>query len=252
MDLKLKNKKVLVTACSQGIGKEIAIGFSKEKTKCFLVSRNKKKLLSLKKSLDKNIKGNQIFDYDLTKQEDMEKLFDYFKNKPAPDFLIHNIGGTLGKKSVFSTFEDWIKVIDFNLGIAIKLNNFFIPKMLKQGSGKIVHISSISAIALRGSAPYAASKTLLNSYITTLARELGEKNITVSGIMPGALFAKGGHWDDVKKNNPKKMHDFLRHHHAICRLGRANEVSPWALFLCSQFATKFTTGAIINIDGGTM
>ena len=73
--------------------------------------------------------------------------------------------------------DDWIKVINFNVGIAIKINNFFIPKMIKRKSGKIVHISSISAIALRGSAPYAASETLLNSYITTLARELGKHEI---------------------------------------------------------------------------
>ncbi len=252
MDLKIKNKKVLITACSQGIGREVALDFSREKTKCFLVSRNKNKLLNLKKKLDKNTKGNYILNLDLTKEDDINKLFEYFRSKPAPDFLVHNIGGTLDKKSVFSNFDDWIKVINFNVGIAIKLNNFFIPKMIKRGSGKIVHISSISAIALRGSGPYAASKTLLNSYITTLARELGEKNIVVSGIMPGALFAKGGHWDNVKKNNPTKMYDFLRHHHAIGRLGRANEVSPWALFLCSQYATKFSTGSIINIDGGTM
>ena len=124
--------------------------------------------------------------------------------------------------------------------------------MIKKKNGKIVHISSISAIALRGSAPYAASKTLLNSYITTLARELGSHEIVVSGIMPGALYAKGGHWDKVKKTNPQKMKDFLRHHHAIGRLGLAKEISPWVLFLCSKYSTKFSTGSIINIDGGTM
>ena len=48
------------------------------------------------------------------------------------------------------------------------------------------------------------------------------------------------------------MKDFLRHHHAIGRLGLANEISPWVLFLCSKYSTKFSTGSIINIDGGTM
>ena len=54
------------------------------------------------------------------------------------------------------------------------------------------------------------------------------------------------------KTDPKKMKDFLRHHHAIGRLGLANEISPWVLFLCSKYSTKFSTGSIINIDGGTM
>ncbi len=251
MNLNLKNKYVLITACSQGIGEQVALDFAKEGTKCILVSRNRKKLLNLKKKLDKHVGGNIVIDCDLTKDTDIRKMFNSLRDK-TPDFLVHNIGGTLEKKSAMSSFDDWIKVINFNVGIAIKINNFFIPKMIKRKSGKIVHISSISAIALRGSAPYAASKTLLNSYITTLARELGKHEIVVSGIMPGALYAKGGHWDLVKKTNPKKMKDFLRHHHAIGRLGLANEISPWVLFLCSKYSTKFSTGSIINIDGGTM
>ncbi len=251
MNLNLKNKSALITACSQGIGEQVAIDFAKQGTKCFLISRNHKKLVKLKKKLDKYVKGNVIISCDITKDTDLYSALKYFKNK-TPNFIIHNIGGTLDKKSAMSNFDDWIKVINFNVGIAIKINNFFIPKMIKKKMGKIVHISSISAIALRGSAPYASSKTLLNSYITTLARELGKHDIVVSGVMPGALYAKGGHWDNVKKTNPTKMHDFLRHHHAIGRLGLAKEISPWVLFLCSKYATKFSTGSIINIDGGTM
>ena len=251
MNLNLKKKSVLITACSQGIGEQVAINFAREGTKCFLVSRNKQKLIKLKNKVDKYVKGNVVLSYDITDDGQLFEMLKYFKNK-TPDFLVHNIGGTLEKKSAMSNFDDWIKVINFNVGIAIKINNFFIPKMIKRKKGKIVHVSSISAIALRGSAPYAASKTLLNSYITTLARELGKYEIVVSGIMPGALFAKGGHWDNVKKTNPTKMHDFLRHHHAIGRLGFASEISPWVLFLCSKYATKFSTGSIINIDGGTM
>ena len=74
---------------------------------------------------------------------------------------MNNIGGTLDKKSAMSDYYDWQKVINFNVDFN-KLNNFFIPKMLKKTSCKIVHISSISAISLRGSAPYAASKTFPN------------------------------------------------------------------------------------------
>ena len=251
MNLDLKNKTALITACSQGIGEKVALDFAKEGTRCFLLSRNEKKLKILKKKLDSYVKGNIIISCDLTNDNSLYEALKYFSNK-TPDFLVHNIGGTLEKKSAMVSFEDWIKVINFNVGIAIKINNFFIPKMIKNKKGKIVHISSISAIALRGSAPYASSKTLLNSYITTLARELGKYEIVVSGVMPGALYAKGGHWDNVKKTNPKKMHDFLRHHHAIGRLGLAKEISPWVLFLCSKYATKFSTGSIINIDGGTM
>ena len=112
-------------------------------------------------------------------------------------------------------------------------------------------ISSISAQSLRGSAPYGASKALLNAYVQTLGRELATSGIVVSAVMPGAFTAKGGHWDKIKKNNPKMMRDFLRHHHAIGRLGEAKEIAPWILFLCSKYST-FSVGTLINVDGGTM
>ena len=54
-------------------------------------------------------------------------MLNFLRNK-TPDFLVHNIGGTLEKKSAMSSFDDWIKVINFNVGIAIKINNFLYPK----------------------------------------------------------------------------------------------------------------------------
>ena len=81
---------------------------------------------------------------------------------------------------------------------------------------------------------------------------LAKDNIVVSAIMPGSIIAKGTHWDNIRKTNPKMMKDFLRHHHATGRLGLASEISPWVMFLCSSYATPFVTGANINIDGGTM
>ena len=80
----------------------------------------------MKKKLDKHVGGNIIIDCDLTKDDDLRKMLNFLRNK-TPDFLVHNIGGTLEKKSAMSSFDDWIKVINFNIGIVIKINNF-IPK----------------------------------------------------------------------------------------------------------------------------
>ena len=103
-----------------------------------------------------------------------------------------------------STLEDWELVLRFNVGIAITINNLIIPKMIEKKYGRIVHISSISGESLRGSAPYGASKAFLNAYIKVLAREVAENNIVVSGVLPGAIYAQGGHWDEnssINKNN---------------------------------------------------
>jgi 3-oxoacyl-[acyl-carrier protein] reductase len=251
MDLGLKGKTVLITAPTQGIGKSVAELFSKNKTKCILVSRDLIKLNQLKNKLDKNIKGNIVYSCDLKNDEELNGFLSFLKKRKCPDFVVHNIGGTLSQKHPNVEYSKWLEVINFNVGIAIKINNYLIPKMKKNNNHKIVHISSISGVTYRGSAPYACSKTLLNSYIKTLGMFLAKKNIVVSGIMPGALFSKGGHWDKIKKTKPYIIKDFLRHHHAIQRFGYPEEVAIWALYLCSKYTTAFAAGSIINIDGGT-
>jgi 3-oxoacyl-[acyl-carrier protein] reductase len=252
MDLKLKNKVALITAPTQGIGKSIAVLLAKNKVKCILVSRNEKKLKALKKKLDKCVKNNEYFVCDLKKNNELKKFMDFLKKKKCPDFLIHNIGGTLNQKKPTVDYLNWLEVLNFNAGIAIKLNNELIPRMKKKNNYKIIHISSISALSLRGSAPYACSKNFLNSYVTTLARHLANRKIVVSALLPGSLLEKGGHWDWVKKNKPEIVSDFLRHHQAIGRFGKAAEIAPWVLFMCSEYATSFSTGTLINLDGGTM
>ena len=252
MNLNLKNKVALITAPTEGIGKSIAELFAKNKIRCIPVSRNENKLKSLKKKLDKNVKNNEYFVCDLKKDDELKKFINFLKKKKCPDFLIHNIGGTLNQKEPTVGYSNWLEVLNFNVGISIKLNNELIPRMKKKNNYKIIHISSIAALSLRGSAPYSCSKNFLNSYVTTLARHLASRKIVVSAILPGALLEKRGHWDWVKKHKPEMISDFLRHHQAIGRFGKAAEVAPWVLFMCSEYATSFSTGTLINLDGGTM
>jgi NAD(P)-dependent dehydrogenase (short-subunit alcohol dehydrogenase family) len=80
----------------------------------------------------------------------------------------------------------------------------------------------------------------------------------ISAIMPGAVYAPGGPWDENSEINRKdpeaflrKRADFLRHHHAVGRLGTAEEIAPFAAFLASRFAT-FAQGSLVPVDGGTM
>tara|TARA_Y100000590_G_C15719559_1_gene1013084 strand:- start:862 stop:1623 length:762 start_codon:yes stop_codon:yes gene_type:complete len=253
MNLGIKGKKVVITGASQGIGLEIAEQFSLEGASVTIISSNEKKLNRAFKTINKKSKKIKHFKIlaDLTNDYKLSVAIEKILKNSIPDIIIHNIGGTLQVKSPLASYKDWLKVINFNVGIAMKINNKIIPHMKKRKSGKIVHVSSISSQSLRGSAPYAASKAFLNAYVQTLARDLATSGIVVSAVLPGAIYSKGGHWDIVKKTNPKKMHDFLRHHHAIGRLGKAKEIAPWVLFLCSNYST-FSAGTLINVDGGTM
>ena len=67
----------------------------------------------------------------------------------------------------------------------------------------------------------------------------------------GAIIAEGGHWEEISKHNPAMMADFLRHHHAVGRLGTAEEIAAFAVFMASELVT-FAQGSLIPVDGGTM
>ena len=256
MRLNLENKYAIITGASQGLGLDIAKQLANEGVKCILLSRNNKKLKCAISQLQGD--GHLFYSIDLLNFNDLRRLLRSIIKKYIISIVIHNVGGTLDVKSSQSSFKDWDNVWRFNVGIAICINELLVLHMKYNKFGRIVHISSISAISLRGSGPYAAMKTLLNSYIKVLGRELATFPIIVSGIMPGSIFTKNGHWDEDSTKNKKnairykrKKKDFLRQHQAIGRLGEVNEISPWVVFLCSDKAT-FANGTIIEIDGGTM
>ncbi len=256
MDLKLRNKTAIITGASQGIGLEIARSLAAEGVRCILISRNSNTLKLAVKSLPGN--GHEYHSLDLMVPGLAERTISKILEVQKIDICIHNLGGTLGVKSSTADIDDWFNVLMFNVGVAIRINNLLIPKMIDANYGRIVHISSISGESLRGSAPYAAAKAFLNAYIKVLARENAQNNIVISGVLPGAIYSEGGHWDENSPHNAididafyKKKEDFLRHHHAVGRLGLASEISPWVSFLCSEQAS-FAIGTLIPIDGGTM
>ncbi len=91
-----------------------------------------------------------------------------------------------------------------------------------------------------------------------VGRSLAPEGIVFSALMPGSIYSPGGDWDEESEKNRhdreffrKKRADFLRHHQAIGRLGVADEVASFAVFMASQLVT-LATGAVIPVDGGTM
>lgn len=252
MDLGIKGKKVLVTGASQGIGREIALAFAEEDCKVAVISRRKDKLIELVKEMGGETKGHSYYVGDMLEEGKPRKAIESLTLEGGGfEIAVHNIGGTLNLKNPLASAEEWCKVWHNNVGIAIEMNALLVPQMQKNNWGRIIHISSISAESVRGSTPYAAAKAYLNAYVKGIGRSFAKDNIVVSAIMPGAIWEEGGHWDNIRKNKPEIEKDFLRHHHAIGRLGRAEEIAPFILFMASKWVT-FAQAAIIPVDGGTM
>ena len=252
MDLGITDKRVLVTAASQGIGQAIALAFAAENCRVAVVARREQELKQLVEDMGGPSKGHAHCVMDLMGEGNPTAALQQLDADNDPfDIVIHNIGGTLQVKNPLAPMTDWQKVWRFNVGIAIEINDVVAPAMQQKEWGRIIHISSISGESLRGSGPYGAAKAYLNAYTKVLGRALAPTGVVVSAVLPGAVYAPGGHWDNVAKTNPTMKADFLRHHHAIGRLGTADEIAPFAVFLASKYVS-FAQGACINVDGGTM
>ena len=255
MLIELKNKNVLIIGASKGLGEYLARYISKYSSRILLVARNTEKLKQLK--IDLSPIDCEYFAIDMLEQNSTELLCDFMKKIDfEPDVLIHNMGGGLGKKNPLSIKQDYLDVWNFNVGVQIEINSKIIPKMIKKKWGRIVSISSILAKnggipfePFGGSIHYNSSKSYLNSYNKGLSRELAKYNIVVSTVMPGVLLSEGKYWHKMIEKQPELVNDFLDKHVSKKRFGLYEEIAPFVLLLCSEYAT-YCSGTEINIDGG--
>ncbi len=257
MDLGLKNKRVVITGSSRGLGREIAKQFFSEGALLTLVARNENQLKSLIGDFGGKKNRHNFIVSDLRKKGEPTKVAkEIIKNNKKIDIVVHNLGGSLGSTDIFSDLENWSDNWMFNAGVTIELNKIFGPHMIKNKWGRIIHISSSNAITggttSEGEAPapaYSCAKSYLNMYSKVLGREVAKHNIIVSNIMPGVLKSEGKYWDRLSKSNPKLVKNYLKNHHAIDRFGKFEEIAPFVLMLASKYAT-FASCANLNIDGG--
>jgi len=247
MKLNLKNKTVLITGAGRGIGKDCCIKFLREGANVVAVTR--------KKNLEiKNIKYNNnmpIFIYnDLQKKNAIKKLVKILKLKKIyPDIIVNNIGGTLDFNDPILHIKYWNRVLHFNLNIAVELNYYFLPYMIKKNWGRICHVSSIAGLENQGPPSYCAAKAALNAYVRSVGRYVSKNNVIMTSIMPGAIFTKDGYWDIKKRKDPKGYNKYINERMAIKRIGKENEISELILILCSEISS-FCAGTNLLVDGG--
>jgi NAD(P)-dependent dehydrogenase (short-subunit alcohol dehydrogenase family) len=255
MEFSLKNKNILIIGASKGLGEYLARYLSNGTTKTLLVARNEIKLKKIQNELYPNY--CEYISLNMLEENSIEILFSFMKQiNFEPDIVIHNMGGALGKNNPLSKKIDFFDVWNFNVGVQIELNSKIIPKMIKNGWGRVVSISSIlgkngglSYEPFGGSIQYNTAKAYLNSYNKILGRELAQHNIVVSTVMPGVMLSEGKYWDKISKSNPKLVKEFLKTHVSTNRFGLYEEVAPFVLLLCSEYAS-YCSGLEINIDGG--
>ena len=204
----LKNKVVIITGASEGIGKDAAILFAQKGAKVVLVARTLKNLEKVGVELEKINADFLILQADVSKSAQVEKLVADTVNKfEKIDILVNNagVGGRYGSFLNISE-QEYDDVMDINMKGVFLCCKAAVPKMIKQKSGQIINVSSI--VGLR-TAPnysvYSASKFALVGFSRALSADLGKKGITVNLVCPGLTqtnFVKKLKFDSMIINNP--------------------------------------------------
>ena len=252
MDLKIRNKNVLIVGASKGIGKGIALAFAAEGAKITAVARTKELMEEVRN--EALALGCPKFDYvieDIMKcdtQAFAQSLIDKFGEF---DIVVHNVGGSLISRNPLGGAEEWNYALKFNAVASIDMNSVLIPPMQKKGWGRVVQISSISAKMLRGNPLYASAKAFLDAYVTTVGRALAPDGVVLCSVQPGAVAFPGRYWDNYTRTDPARCEDFLRHHQGINRFGTPKEIANVVLFMASE-QSSFMPSAIVPVDGANM
>ncbi len=248
MDFGIKGKFALVTGASRGIGESIAINLAKEGVKVAIVARTESDLKTVIKQMRGT--GHYMIVGDLTEEDIPGKVVNELeKNFGKIDILVNNLGSTLDIRDPFCSLGDWRKVYRVNFEITVEMNNLVVPHMEKNNWGRIVNISSTASMENNGPVAYCSMKAALTAYSRSMGRVLAAKGIVMSALLPGAIFTKGGYWDEVMKENPEHAKKYLAERCPLGKFGEPDDIGTMTVVLCSEQA-KFCQGAIFPVDGG--
>jgi 3-oxoacyl-[acyl-carrier protein] reductase len=251
MNLKLENKKTLITGASQGIGLTIAETFLQENAQVCMVSRGSNSLFDNAKKLQQTYGDNHIFTAkcDCTQTASLKQLQQEITQKwQGLDILVVNVGDGRSAPDALPDDERWQQTWQNNFESALQTTRTFLP-MLEKSKGCVLFISSIAGMEAFGApTDYSTAKAAIIALAKNMARKLAP-NVRVNTIAPGNVYFKGGSWDEKIKQNKKRVDDIIKSTVPIQRFATPNEIADGAVFLCSDRAS-FITGTTLVIDGG--
>ena len=239
--INFKNKNILITGASGGIGRELVRKFVSLGGNVLGCGTKAEKLDLLKKRYP-NIKVKR---FDMAEHQRVEEFIDNVSLELGGlDILINNAGTNMDNLSLRMKDDEWKKVIDINLTSTFLLSKYAIKKMLKNKYGRIVNITSVVGhTGNSGQSNYAASKAGIVGMSKSLAIEYAKKNITVNCVSPGFIVS------DMTMNIADKVKLYLTSRIPMGKLGTGEDVSNCVAFLSSEQAS-YVTGETVHVNGG--
>jgi len=256
MNLQLTDKVALVTASTGGIGLEIACSLAAEQAIVIINGRSQNSVDSAIQHTLKKVPIAKLKSLvaDNATAEGNTKTINEF---PNIDILVNNLGVYESVEFLKSTDEQWQHIMEVNMMSGVRLSRYYLDKMLAVNNGRIVFMSSESAInPAPEMAHYSATKTMQMSLSRSLAELTKGSNVTVNAVLPGSTKTEGVK-DFVQNLFPdldyldaeKKFMEENRSTSLISRLIEPKEVADFATFICSPLAAAIN-GSSLRVDGG--
>jgi 3-oxoacyl-[acyl-carrier protein] reductase len=241
MSMSFQNKVAIVTGGSRGIGRAIVQALAAEGAKvAFTYVQNKT-------SADEVANGDSIlaFQADVTQFDQAKALAKQVKERFGRiDILVNNAGITRDKLLALMSEKDWDDVLDTNLKGVFNLSKPVVGTMIRQKSGTILNITSISGIiGMPGQVNYSSSKAGMIGFTKALAKEIAKANITVNAMALGFVDT------DMTAVLNQEYRAKALEQIPLGRFGKTADIAEVALFLVSDKAS-YITGQVIQVDGG--
>ncbi|MGQ8708148.1 SDR family NAD(P)-dependent oxidoreductase [Serratia sp. TSA_198.1] len=250
-------RKALVTGATSGIGFAAAKGLLESGADVYINGRNPEKLAAALKRLNISDPSKGIL-ADVGTAAGCAALIEQL---PQVDILVNNAGIFAPQPLVEIDDEEWFKFINVNFMSGVRLTRHYIPKMQNAGWGRVVFVSSESAIQVPPEmVHYAVTKTAQLTLARGFAEAARNTNVTVNSVLPGPTMSEG-----VERFVREMVPDqsvpldeagriFIRNERATSLLGRmasSEEVANLIVYLSSELASA-TTGTAVRVDGGVL
>ena len=244
-----KNKVVVITGASSGLGKQMSKSFANQGANLVLLARRIERLEELKKELENNNVNILPIKCDVTSTEDINNAAKQAEEKFGKvDVLVNCAGSSKDAGVLEMTDDEWDFTIDTDLTSVFKVTRAFANIMKKNNYGRVINIASMYGIVGNEEIPtiaYHSSKGGVVNFTRAAAAELAKYNITVNCICPGYFYTE---LTTAVLDTPK-FQKFANTHVPMKRYGKEGELNAAAIFLASEEAS-YTTGVILPVDGG--
>ena len=242
--MNFKDKVVIVTGGTRGIGLEVAKSFYEKEANVIIFGSKKESVDKAVEELSKDNILEEGYYHNLNNYQEVVETIDKIYNKyKRIDVLINNAGISANKKIEDTTSEEFMHIMDININAMYNTSKAVTIYMKNQGYGVILNTSSmVSKYGQPSGIGYPTSKFAVNGFTLSLARELASYNIRVNAVAPGITNT------DMVKKLPQEMIEPLIKSIPLGRIGEPKDIANAYLFLASDMAS-YITGVILSVDG---